>query len=261
MKRISLVILLFSAISCLAQSKIKTLKGNVVAKTELEGIHILNLSQSKYSTTDSRGNFVIPARVNDTIAISSVKYKAENVIINQSHLDSETLTIILEEKINELDEVIVGKVLTGNLTSDIANTEVKDDINFYDVGIPGYTGKQMTLNEARLYDADYGKYFYFYGIAASVNVYKILNKISGRTKKLKNRVKAERLNTFVLRIRDLYLEPLFENETFTEAQIAEFFYFCSDDDNFVTDCKTKDDITVLELLRMKLSTYKENLKG
>lgn len=261
MRKINLVVPLFLFFCVLVQSQDKVLQGKVIAKNELEGIHILNLTQSKYSTTDNEGKFVIPAKLKDTIAISSVKYKADPIIINQSHLDSERLMIALEEKINELDEVIVGKVLTGDLESDIANANVKDEINFYDVGIPGYTGKRMTLNEARLYDADYGKYFYFYGIAAGINIYKIINKISGRTKKLKNRVKAERLNTFVRRMRNLYLEPLFADEELTEGQITEFFYFCSDDDDFVNQCRVKDDLTVFELLQAKLEIYKTNLKG
>jgi len=62
-------------------------------------------------------------------------------------------------------------------------------------------------------------------------------------------------------LRDMYLDTLFENETFTESQIADYFYFCSDDVNLVEQCSKKDDLTVLELLQDKLKTYKENLKG
>ncbi|MBV6655935.1 MAG: carboxypeptidase-like regulatory domain-containing protein, partial [Mameliella sp.] len=112
MKRINPVTLIFFFFCLFVQSQTKVLQGKVIAKNELEGIHILNLTQSKYSTTDSGGEFVIPAKLKDTIAISSVKYKADHIIINQSHLDSERLMIALEEKINELDEVIVGRVLT-----------------------------------------------------------------------------------------------------------------------------------------------------
>ncbi|MDT0558350.1 carboxypeptidase-like regulatory domain-containing protein [Ichthyenterobacterium sp. W332] len=237
------------------------LKGKVIGSGDVEGIHILNVTQSIYSTTDLKGEFIIPVKVNDTISISSIKYEIESIVINNTHIKNKSIEINLKDKINELDEVVVGKVLTGDLSSDIKNTKVKDEINFYDVGIPGYTGPQMTQNERRLYDADSGKYFYFYGIAASVNIYKILNKISGRTKRLKRIVAEERLDRFILRIRDLHLEALFDDTKLSEQQIAEFFYFCGDDSEFVVWCNNRSDIEVFEKLQKKLTIYKDNLKN
>lgn len=237
------------------------LQGMVKGNDDVEGVHVLNITQTLYSTTNIKGEFVIPAKLNDTIAISSIKYEIEKIIINRTHIESKHLEIILKEKINELDEVVVGKILTGDLSSDIKNTEVKDDINFYDVGIPGYTGKQMTQNERRLYDADSGKSFNFYGIAASVNVYKILNKISGRTKRLKRIVAEERLDQFILRIRDIHLEALFEGTKLSEQQVAEFFYFCGDDTEFVNWCSSKSDIEVFEKLQEKLKLYEDNINS
>ncbi len=35
---------------------------------------------------------------------------------------------------NELDEIVVGKILTGNLSLDVSLEDTKRDINFYDVG-------------------------------------------------------------------------------------------------------------------------------
>lgn len=241
----------------------KELKGLVKStiKDDVEGIHVLNVSQSIYSTTNIKGEFVIPAKLGDTISISSIKYEIESISINKKHIDEEYLEIVLKEKINQLDEVIVGKVLTGDLSSDIKNTKIEDEINFYDVGIPGYTGPRMTQNERRLYDADSGKFFYFYGIAASINVYKILNRISGRTKRLRKIVEEERLDRFILRIRDLHLESLFADTTLTEQQIAEFFYFCGDDKEFVIWCSNRSDIEVFEKLQKKLVIYEGNVNG
>ena len=51
----------------------------------------------------------------------------------------EAITVYLEAFVNELDEVIVKPhQLSGSLASDISN--VPKQINFDDVGIPGYKG-------------------------------------------------------------------------------------------------------------------------
>lgn len=56
----------------------------------------------------------------------------------------------LIENINVLDEVFVGKVLTGDLSIDIKNSDLKRPIDFYDVGIPRYTGIPKAQCERRV---------------------------------------------------------------------------------------------------------------
>jgi hypothetical protein len=67
-----------------------------------------------------------------------------------------TFSVQLIEKVNQLDQVIIGKLLTGSLESDVQNSDSKTDINFYDLGIPGSTKLPMTQNERKLHDADAG---------------------------------------------------------------------------------------------------------
>ena len=76
-----------------------------------------------------------------------------SVIINDAVIASKNIFVNLKEQVNELDEVLVGKILTGDLASDLKNVEGDPPINFYDVGIPGYTGKIATQSERRLSEA------------------------------------------------------------------------------------------------------------
>ena len=68
----------------------------------------------------------------------------KKIIINDDLLNSISVTVFLEEFVNELDEVIVNSSgLSGNLSTDILNSGVIDPINFDDLGIPGFTGIRM----------------------------------------------------------------------------------------------------------------------
>ena len=132
------------------------LKGQLIANGDVEGIHILNKTAPKYTVSEEDGSFIIPAKLLDTLSISGLKYKPEEVVVSTSMIQSGTCVIILEERINVLDEVVLGKILTGSLESDLQNSDAEPEINFYDLGIPGFTGNPLTLNESKLHDADAG---------------------------------------------------------------------------------------------------------
>ncbi|MGA1226860.1 MAG: hypothetical protein ACO3VF_06390 [Tamlana sp.] len=75
------------------------------------------------------------------------------MVVSENILSPKAIYVTLEEQINELEGVLVGKVLSGDLLMDIENVEGSPLINFYDEGIPGYTGKPATQSERRLAEA------------------------------------------------------------------------------------------------------------
>ncbi|MDO1501434.1 hypothetical protein Q2T40_14965 [Winogradskyella maritima] len=237
-----------------AQQKIN---GQVIASEDVDRIHVLNKTFSKYTVTDERGFFEIEARLQDTLSISGIKYKPVEVVITQDILSGGLLQIQLAENINELDEVTVGKVLSGNLESDIANSDAKRDIDFYDLGIPGYTGKRKTQVEARLHDADHGTML----TPTSVNINKLLNAISGRTKRLKMQVALEYREKCMQRYKSEFSKSLFDNETLDETLQDNYFNSLTDDPDFEALCKQNDDLKSVEFLLRKLKAYKANLNS
>jgi hypothetical protein len=232
--------------------KAVTIIGKVVTNDDVESIYVLNITQNKHTVTNIKGVFTIRVKLNDTLTISGIKYIPKTVVINQTVIDKKLLIINLEEKINELDEVVVGKILTGDLNSDIDNSNLKREINFYDLGIPGYTGKLKTQSERRLYEATSGG-----GIIA---LNPILNAISGRTKMLKERIRLEAITVCLNQIKSEYSEALFNVYELNEDLQTDFFYYCSDDPNFKTICDSKNALKTLEFLIEKIEMYKENLK-
>ncbi|MFK7833091.1 MAG: hypothetical protein AB8B52_07435 [Winogradskyella sp.] len=252
-------------LSLFAEAQTKEIKGQLIADDEVEGLHILNKTNIKYTISNEGGSFVIPASVSDTLVISGVKYKLQEVIISAAMMEAEKVRVTLVEDVNELREVVVGKILTGSLESDLENSDAEPEINFYDLGIPGYTGKQLTQNERKLFDADSGPNGFIgggpFGAGAGVNLHKLLNKVTGRTKKLKAIVELDNRDACIQRLKNNYESLIFENDTLAENLKTEYYLFCQEDDDFLTLCQQNNDIKLIEFLQAKLLIYRENLNS
>ncbi|WP_346240544.1 hypothetical protein [Mariniflexile soesokkakense] len=228
------------------------ISGKVDNKVGAENIHVINKSAQVFTITNSKGEFRISASLNDTLSFSSIQYQPKIVVVDKNMILFKAIGITLYEQINELDEVLVGKVLTGNLLSDIKNVEGNAPINFYDVGIAGYTGKPATQSERQLYEATTGGGF--------IPLNPILNAISGRTKQLKNQIKIEEKEELMQSIKGRLAKDFFASNPMEEEFKMDFFYFCADDENFIKYCKNETDFKILIFLSHKYKQYMENLK-
>jgi len=249
-KNIALLFLLINTPVVFSQSV--EISGKVASKIDVENIHVINKTAQVFTITNNKGEFKISASLNDTIIFSSIQHQPKTVVVDKNMLLFKTIKVTLDEQVNELDEVIVGRVLTGNLLSDIKNVKGDAPINFYDVGIPGYTGKPATQSERRLNEATTG--------AGFIPLNPLLNAISGRTKMLKNRVKLEERDALMQSIKGRLAKDFFVSNPLDEALKTDFFYFCADDENFIKSCKNETDFKILIFLRLKYKQYMENLK-
>ncbi len=255
-----LFLCLFINMSWVLNAQEVEINGKVIADDEVEGIHIINKTANKFTITDINGAFTIPAKRNDTILISGIKYKYKEVIIDDIIIQGKQMIVYLEENIYQLDEVLIGKFLTGDVRTDILNTKIKDEINFYDVGIPGFTGKPLTQSERKLFEADHGKMIsVFQNSLIGINIHKILNKISGRTKKLKQIVRIEAVEDCMNKAKSEFSDAVFGELIIEEQLKQDFFYFASDDPKFLELCKSNYAMEMYEFLVEKLMNYKENL--
>ena len=237
------------------QAQNTQISGQIISEGELEGIHVINKTAYKYATTDKNGFFIVEGNVSDSLYFSSIQHQLKTVVLTKSVIDSRTLTVTLLESLNELDEVVLGVILTGDLNSDIGNSEAKRPLDFYDLGIPGYTGPRMNLVERRLFEADSGPLIPF-GIPPSINIYKLLNMISGRTKMLKTHVKLDKDKQSIQHLSAVVGPLFFINHDLAENMRMEFYYFCSDDHDFQFRCVNRSDVEVLEYLDEKLIEFK-----
>lgn len=248
--RFSILAFLFLCQAAFSQSV--EISGKVGSKIDVENIHVINKTAQVFTITNNKGEFKISASLNDTIIFSSIQHQPKMVVVDKNMVLFKAIKITLDEQVNELDEVVVGRVLTGNLLSDIKNVKGDAPINFYDVGIPGYTGKPATQSERRLNEAITG--------AGFIPLNPILNAISGRTKMLKNRIKLEEREALMQSIKGRLSKDFFMSNPLDEALKMDFFYFCADDENFIEYCQNETDFKILIFLRHKYKQYMENLK-
>ena len=120
MKSKTLLIIIFLPAIIIAQNI--SLKGNIVeAKSQepLPGATILIKGTAKGVTSDFDGNFEINTKIGDTLVASFLGMKTQEVLVLSS-----PITIILEDDIDQLDEVLVSvgyfdvskKDLSGSIT-------------------------------------------------------------------------------------------------------------------------------------------------
>lgn len=236
------------------------IQGKIKSNVDLENIHVINKTAKIYTITNQLGAFKIQAKLNDTIVFSSIQTQIKAIVVDEEIFNKKTIEVNLEERINQLDEVTVGKILTGDLLSDINNTEGEPPVNFFDVGIPGYKGKPATQSERRLSEAGEFKPKMLLGLlGGGLPLNPILNGISGRTKMLKQRVEIEAKEELMYSIKSRLSKDFLISNPLEEDLIMDFFYFCADDENFVKYCKNQTDFKILIFLRMKYRQYIENL--
>ncbi len=228
--------------------------GIVVADGDVENIHVINRNSLTFTTTNTQGAFRISAKINDSLEFTSIRYKKKTIIVSAQSLQEKQLTVYLEEQVNELDEVIVGKVLTGKLDSDVRNSDTERPIDFYDLGIPGYTGVPLTQSERRLQEATTAQ-------PGVIPILPILNAITGRTRMLKERVRLERNSELLQAIKENLADSFFENNPLKEAYQEEFFFFCSEDPEFEDRCRDKSDLEIYDYMVEKYKAYLINLNN
>ena len=140
---------LFCSFHMLAQEP-TILKGQIIADS-LEGspINIVNLTREIGTINNLEGEFEIEVAQGDTLIFSSVQYEPREILITEEVLKTAFLTVLLLEKINELEEVNISNTsLSGNLGPDISEVEV---FNQADVGFPYLTRPKKTVIERRIY--------------------------------------------------------------------------------------------------------------
>lgn len=194
------------------------------------GIHVINADRGLAEITDIDGNFEISVAIGEELIFSGVQYKKRALIITPEIFALEEITVYLEAFINELDEVVLKPHnLSGSLSSDLNN--VKEQINFDDVGIPGYkgvrkekivSGKSLILSTLLL------------PISGGINIDALYKHLSGYYKKLKKRRKLDAQFETVFSIIKFYGVYFFEeNYALEQEEVYDFVLGCSENSQLI----------------------------
>lgn len=184
-----LFVLLLIAGSGWAQQQL--LKGKIVASVQdLEGIHVINISDKNYTSTASGGYFTIKASVGDTLQFSAVHLIGQAIKIKSDDFGENLFFVKMIPKINRLSELIVKDYSHINAES----------LGLVKKGQKSYTPAERRLNAA-------SNPYAVVGLNASAGLDPLLNWFSGRTAMLKKEVEVEKTE----RLQN-YLKHLHEQE-------------------------------------------------
>lgn len=116
------------------------LRGRIVSITDkepLQSAHIVNLNAVTGTTTNSNGQFEIPATVNDTIFISYIGFQSIKLKITNDLLKGNELEIAIHEKVVNIEEVTLkSHKLIGVLVVDAKNVPSDSYSRIHINGLP-----------------------------------------------------------------------------------------------------------------------------
>lgn len=227
MKNWFVVLLFFTTVCIWSQSSNeKILHGKIVADSaSVVGIDVVNLGNEKVTVTNNKGEFSILAKADDILVFSSMTLEMKRMLVDGDDLKSETITIYMTPKINELNEVIVKKNAAE--------------------GTSIFQGqKHYTPAERKLYTATSGL------LDAP------LNWLSGRTEMLKKEVIVERKERMLDKVGVLYDDKYYiQTLKVPEIYIDDFQRYIIEDKEFAAALKVKNRTMMLFLISKLAVNY------
>jgi len=244
------------------EGQVYSIDGDVAAT------HVTNISLNKGTITDVSGFFTISARLNDTLVFSAVQFKRKEIVVTLDVLEEALFRIPLDASLITLDEVVVTPYnLSGDLKRDLGNFKIDPLITASTLGLPNAYVKVKTQNERKLFEADNGKFISLgnykldstFNPMIMVNLNKILNRVTGRTQKLKKFVAIDREIALLQKVKRLYPDSVYVQDLkIPYSNIHDFMNFCEVDSSFVTIVEADDILKIWEFLFKNSIIYRNN---
>ncbi|MCK0147013.1 carboxypeptidase-like regulatory domain-containing protein [Arenibacter sp. F26102] len=230
------------------EDEVKQLKAVILnAQTDqpMESVHVVNLNQVVGTISNEKGEFDIPAKVNDTLYFSFLGFKSQKVRVTNDMFKFKGTKISLTELAYALEEVIVRPYsLTGYLEIDVKNLPLNNAFQYSISGLSvGYEGGNKNPSAVTKV------------LGAILNPADLLRNLFG---KKPNQMRKLRQMKEDDRIRDL-LASKFDRETLMEllqlekVDIEDILNNCNYSRSFIT---TANDLQILDAISSCYEEYK-----
>ena len=236
--RIKILFLFLSLQSAYNQDR-ELIQGKVIYRNiNVVAANVINNTSQNTTITDDQGEFQIYAREGDEIIFSSVQYIIRTVRVTDEIIKNKRLTVQINEKIQELDEVVITPDNTEKFL-DLKEEEFKG----FDYIADKSTRVQNNLTETR--QLKNGVDF--------VNIFKLLKTIiDSKSEEEKESLLASEVIPY-----------LFEDDFFTESlllassQIVDFLIYIDSRPNSVDILLEKNQFLLIDFLLNESIRYKE----
>lgn len=235
MKNNYLLLLLFLASTFAFAQNEKLLKGKITTgQIPVENVEVINISNQRTTITNAKGEFQIMAKANDPLIYSNSNYESIRKRVLQSEYNSGQILIGLIPIATNLDEVVIDK---GNAVSGLE------------------ASKKFTTAERRL---ETGNRQFRLNQGLEISNDAIINKISGKSKRLKREVEVEKKEAFLEELSDTFPDEFFTDDLKIDKDYVQGFkFYLADDQNFMKAFHGSSDQEFGALLLKKTDEYKQ----
>jgi hypothetical protein len=102
----------------------KPINGTVFCNNlPVQGVEVINAVSKKMTTTDSQGRFSIAVKAKDLLVFVSKTHLLKKTTVEQETIDKNNFTLSLSLKAEELEEVVITKIPTIQLSKDRIHEE------------------------------------------------------------------------------------------------------------------------------------------
>ena len=116
--------LLFSVVVFSQKDRLEITGVVVSANNDVEGVTVYNLTTQQGTITQANGHFSMRVAEHDVLEISALQFLPQTVRVTKQTIETGILRLLLVEKVNSLDEVLVfSSDLTGQLKLDVDNVQ------------------------------------------------------------------------------------------------------------------------------------------
>ena len=245
MIRILYLFFAFSATNVLSQETLrKQLSGKVTVNVSLIEINVLNVVTGKTTRTNKDGNFFILAKTDDILVFSAINLETFRRTIKPNDFGVSVLLIEMVSKVIELKEIVVNKY---------------PEINAKSLGIIPRNQRTPTSAERRLATAgDFKPIMLLSLLGGSMPLDQLINKINGRTKRLKKLVVLEKKEEYVKLISELYSQEYLTIKLGIPADYVNGFkYFAVENEKFTITLKSNNKTMSTFVIGELANKYKE----
>ena len=238
-----LVLLLVTKVTYCQDHVEKSIYGIIRADSLLtNGINVVNLTNKKTTVTNSKGEFSILARVNDDLVLSGYDFEEKKIKIDLSAYENAVLSIIMFPLTTKLKEVIVNN----------------NRFNVLSLGIVSKAPVKYTVAERRLKTAgDFKPIMLLNIIGGGMPLDPLINKINGRTKKLKKLIVLEKKESDIKLISELYDDKYFvDNINIPNENVTGFKFYIVENENFIKILDSKNEPQISFCLTILAEEFK-----
>jgi len=120
-------LLFFVLQSGFSQTK-KTLRGKVMFDNFLlKNVDVINKTTQTSTTTDAKGEFILSAKVNDSIVFYSKEYYLKRLKLSPNDIEVNNISVSMVKKPEELEEIIIRQTANIDFKLDTKWEQVKRD--------------------------------------------------------------------------------------------------------------------------------------